>query len=307
MLPVQCAHHAEQDADREQAQERIEDTRAAARSRAARATACRGRCPRPRRPAERAYRPMKCVAAYTSDASTMASRAPDSRAIAVCMAPRRKVSSMQRHGEAGDDADQDQAQPSRATSSGAPLRARACRAATIVTSAGIMSTTPSTQRLADLGDELARAASRIRGFRRSATLSRRAANTKPTTSSDMRDAARDAMELGVVEQRRDQQPGRVGEQRDAGECRARSGRGRSRSARTAAVSASTWRRVRATALWPSLLEQCEQAVAAHEMQRAHDHQVVAVFLEQRLDLRQPLAIARAQQRVVELRATSRAP
>ena len=37
---------------------------------------------------------MKCVAAYTSDVSTMASRAPDSRVIAVCMAPRRKVSSM---------------------------------------------------------------------------------------------------------------------------------------------------------------------------------------------------------------------
>ena len=37
---------------------------------------------------------MKCVAAYTTEVSTMAFRNPDSRAIAVIMAPRRKVSSM---------------------------------------------------------------------------------------------------------------------------------------------------------------------------------------------------------------------
>ncbi len=36
----------------------------------------------------------KCVAAYSSAVSTTAARAPDSRSMALCIAPRRNVSSM---------------------------------------------------------------------------------------------------------------------------------------------------------------------------------------------------------------------
>src|SRR4051812_15358273 len=42
-----------------------------------------------------------------------------------------------------------------------------------------------------------------------------------------------------------------------------------------------------------LREHLEQAVVADEMQRAHHHEHVLVAVEQRLDLGQPFAVARA--------------
>ncbi len=46
-------------------------------------------------------------------------------------------------------------------------------------------------------------------------------------------------------------------------------------------------------LVPRALQELQQAIAAHEMQCAHHHEVVAILVEQRFDLRQPFAIARA--------------
>ena len=52
---------------------------------------------------------------------------------------------------------------------------------------------------------------------------------------------------------------------------------------------------------PRAFQQLQQAIAAHEVQRADHHEVVAVIVEQCFDLRQPFAIPRTQQFVVQFR------
>ena len=148
------------------------------------------------------------------------------------------------------------------------------------------------QRLADLGDELAGAGNPYPRLRRSADLEPARDEDETDHEQQHADAARDAMELGVVEPRRNQQPRRIAENRDAGEAE-RDQCHEDRESAHRRVSASSGSGRYRDGLVAILLEQREQAVAAHEMQRADHHQIVAVVLEQRFDLRQPLAIALA--------------
>src|SRR2546430_934760 len=52
---------------------------------------------------------------------------------------------------------------------------------------------------------------------------------------------------------------------------------------------------------PVLAQQLEQSAITHEVQRAHDHQAVALAVQELLDLRQPALIALPHQRAIQRR------
>ena len=238
--------------------------------------------------------PMKCVAAYTSDISTMAARraglARDRR-----HASRRAGKSLRSARRRGRWPSPISDEPAQSPASGA--------------NAGFSSRMSSSDHRREhrqhehrAEHEGLRRARAQKSRRRQAVAEARAVrDLQPSRDEEEaheqrehRDAARDAVEFEIEAERLRELPGGIREQRRCRRAPARSGRGRSRNcASTCVASVYAPDATRAVVAVTRVFSSSSRPSLADEMQRADHDQVVLVVLEQRLDLRQPLAVARA--------------
>ena len=157
----------------------------------------------------------KCDAAYTSDTSTMARTAPDSRAIAVCMTPRIAVSSSNATTRPAAVDDQDQRGPAAGVERQRRLQ-RAHVERDHRQEHGQHERRAEHERLGELAREIARRqpvaeAHAIRDFQ--APRDEQEADQE----REHRDAARDAVEFEIEAERLREMPGGIREQCDARE------------------------------------------------------------------------------------------
>ena len=128
---------------------------------------------------------------------------------------------------------------------------------------------------------------------RSATLRWRATNTKPTSRISMPTRLATRENFGLSSSGETSSQAGITEQGDAGKTKRDQAEEDREAAHYELTCCAQRGRGQDHRLVARALQQFQQAIPADEVQGAHHHEIVAIVVEQRLDLGQPLAVARA--------------